>query len=86
MSMYTSQALQATRSNPVFACVRYDYSIVAPYNYEGYLALPIDKKAYLAAYFMGKPADIGRKFRRDEEFIGDTASVEIFKGSDLICL
>jgi len=59
---------------------------VFPYNHEGYLALPIDKKTYLTACFMGEPADIIRKFGCDEEVIGDTASVEIFKASDLICL
>ena len=86
MSVYTSQALQTTRSGPVFTCIRYDYCMVASYNYEGYPAPPIDKETYLAAYFMGKPADISRKFWCDEEVVGDTASVEIFKASDLICL
>ncbi len=86
MSVYTSQALQTTRSSPVFTCIRYDYCMVAPYNYEGYPASPIDKETYLAAHFMGKPADISSKFGCDEEVIGDTASVEIFKTSDLICL
>ena len=86
MSVYTSQAPQTTRGSPVSACIRYDYSMVAPYDYEGYPASPIDKETYLAAHFIGKPADIGRKFGCDEEVIGDTASVEIFKASDLICL
>ena len=86
MSVYTPQAPQTTSTSPVFTCIRYDYSMVAPYNYEGYPASPIDKKTYLAAHFMGKPADISRKFGCDEEVIGDTASVEIFKASDLICL